>query len=99
MRRVTLHTLYAGPDRSVAAGQTAEFDDEEAARLTAGGYGVYADAPRRKSAAAEDKPVEKMSVAQLQAYAADHGIDVGDARTKAEILAAVEAAREAEAEA
>lgn len=105
MRRVTMHTLYAGPERSVSPGQTAEFADEEAARLVGGGFGVYADEPRRKEPAAEagDKPVEKMNVAQLQAYAAEHGIDLGDAKTKAELLAvvvaAVEAAREAEAEA
>ncbi|MEU2450060.1 hypothetical protein ABZ605_08375 [Streptomyces sp. NPDC012765] len=107
MRRVTMHTLYAGPERTVAAGQTAEFDDEEAARLTAGGFGVYADEPRRKAPAAAgtpaEKPVEKMNLAALQDYATANGIDLGDAKTKAEVLAAVtaavEAAREAEAEA
>lgn len=100
MRQVTLHTLYAGPERSVAAGQSAEFADEEAARLVAGGFGVYADAPRRTEPAdAGDKPVEKMNVAQLQAYAAEHGIGLGEAKSKAEILAAVVAALEAAREA
>ncbi|MFB7171090.1 hypothetical protein ACFCYM_09745 [Streptomyces sp. NPDC056254] len=105
MRRVTMHALYAGPERAVAAGQTAEFADEEAARLVGGGFGVYADEARRKEPAdqAADKPVEKMTVAELQAYATARGIDLGDAKTKAEVLAvvvaAVEAAREAEAEA
>ncbi|NUP21606.1 MAG: hypothetical protein HOZ81_37190 [Streptomyces sp.] len=106
MRRVTMHTLYAGPERAVAAGQTAEFEAEEAARLVGGGFGVYADEPRRKAPAeaeADERPVEKMTVVQLQEYAAAHGIDLGEAKTKAELLAvvvaAVEAAREAEAEA
>ncbi|WKV74227.1 hypothetical protein AW27_023585 [Streptomyces sp. PCS3-D2] len=105
MRRVTLHTLYAGPERSVAAGQTAEFEAQEAARLVDGGFGVYADEPRRKAPAEEpvEKPVEKMTAAELQAYAAEHGIDLSGAKTKAEVLAAVmaavEAARGAEADA
>lgn len=103
MRRVTMHTLYAGPERSVAAGQTAEFADEEAARLVAGGFGLYADEPRHTEPAdVGDKPLEKMTTAQLQAYAAEHNIDLGEAKGKAEIFAAVaaavEAAREAEDE-
>ncbi|WP_405710087.1 hypothetical protein OG264_16070 [Streptomyces xanthophaeus] len=100
MRRVTMHTLYAGPERSVAAGQSAEFADEEAARLVRGGFGVYADEPARAAAAdTGDKPIERMTVPELRAYAAAEGIDLGDAKSKAEVQAVVAAALEAAREA
>ena len=90
MRRVTMKTLYAGPTRSVAAGVTAEFEDAEAAALVAGGYGVYEGDTRPKpDAEVEDKPLEKQTVEQLKAYAAEHGIDLGDATKKADVLAAI----------
>jgi hypothetical protein len=40
----------------------------------------------------EDKPLEKQSVAELKAYAEQHGIDLGEATKKPEILAAILAA-------
>ncbi|MEV7282870.1 hypothetical protein [Streptomyces sp. NPDC093111] len=94
MKRVTMHTLYAGPSGSVGVGQTGQFDDEEAEQLVAGGYGVYADAPRARAARRAapdggDKPVERMNVEELKAYAAEHDIDLGDATKKAELLATV----------
>lgn len=97
MKRVTMNTLYAGPAGSVGIGQTGEFHDEEAEQLVAGGYGVYADTPRTRAAArpagpgpdSGEKPVERMNVEQLKAYAAEHDIALGDATKKAEILAAV----------
>lgn len=98
MKRVTMSTLYAGPGRTVAAGQTAEFDDAEAGALVNGGYGVYADAapaaaaPDPDGSEDEAKPVTRMTVDELRAYAAEHGIDLGDAVRKAGLLAAIEAA-------
>lgn len=89
MRRVTMKTLYAGPDRSVPAGATAAFDDAEAEALVRGGYGVYEGDSRPKpvsSAEPADKPLDKQTVEQLKAYAAQHDIDLGDAGKKAEIL-------------
>lgn len=98
MKRVRMMTLYAGPDRSVSAGAVAEFDDAEAAALVEGGYGVYADPPPPARKEPAEKPVEKWTVAELQAYAAEHEIDLGDATVKADILrvvaAAIEAARD-----
>lgn len=90
MKRVTMKTLYAGPGRAVQAGQTAEFEDSEAAALVAGGYGVYeGDTRPRPETEAGDKPLEKQTVEQLKAYAAEHDIDLGDAAKKADILAAI----------
>lgn len=89
MRRITMKTLYAGPDRSVQAGQSADFDDTEAAALVAAGYAVYEGDTRPRPEAGpepDDKPLEKRTVDQLKAYAAEHGIDLGDAGKKAEIL-------------
>lgn len=40
--RITMKTLYATPDKSVAPGQTADFDDDEATKLIEGGYAVRA---------------------------------------------------------
>lgn len=41
------------------------------------------------------KTVESMNVAELRAYAEDHGIDLGDATRKPEIRAAIQAALDA----
>ncbi|MGW2591959.1 hypothetical protein ACWCXC_17070 [Streptomyces sp. NPDC001515] len=104
MKRVTMMSLYAGPDRSVGVGETAEFDDAEARALVDGGYGVYADTdrPARKTAkkAPAEKPIERRNVEELKAYAAEHNIDLGAATTKADILktvvSAIEAARDSD---
>ncbi len=42
-----------------------------------------------------DKPVDKMTVPELKAYAELHEIDLGDANKKPEILAAIQAAQQA----
>lgn len=39
-----------------------------------------------------EKPLDKMKVDELKEYASAHGIDLGDAKTKAEILEAIKAA-------
>lgn len=36
-----------------------------------------------------DKPLEKMKVDELKAYAFEHAIDLGDASKKEEVLAAI----------
>ena len=41
---------------------------------------------------ADPNPVDKMTVAELKAHAAEHSIDLGEATKKDEILAAVQAA-------
>ncbi|MGW1035011.1 hypothetical protein ACWD4Z_22845 [Streptomyces antibioticus] len=100
MRRVTMKTLYAGPTRSVPAGATAEFEDAEAEALVTGGYGVY-EGDTRPIPESADKPLDKQTVEQLKAFAAEHQIDLGDAAKKAHILDAITtelARREAEAD-
>ncbi|WP_405930325.1 hypothetical protein [Streptomyces sp. NBC_00827] len=97
MKHITMKTLYASATRSVQAGQTAEFEDAEADALVAGGYGVYEGDTRPRPRQVEvvelkDKPLEKQTVDQLTAYAAEHEIDLGDATKKADILAAITAA-------
>jgi hypothetical protein len=39
-----------------------------------------------------EKPLDEMTVAELKEYADQHGIDLGEAKKKAEILAAIQAA-------
>ncbi|MFM9563253.1 MULTISPECIES: Ish1 domain-containing protein [Streptomyces] len=97
MRRVTMKTLYAGPERTVAAGATAEFEDAEAEALVTGGYGVYEGDTRPKPLAevAEDedaRPSDKWTVDRLKQWATKHGIDLGGATKKADVLAAISAA-------
>lgn len=42
----------------------------------------------------QEQPLDGMTVAKLKAYAEAHGIDLGKAKKKAEILAAIEAAQD-----
>lgn len=44
----------------------------------------------------EDKPVGKMTVPELKKYADEHGIDLGDAEKKNDILARIEAAQDSD---
>lgn len=39
-----------------------------------------------------EKPLDEMTVAELKEYADQHGIDLGEAKKKAEILVAIQAA-------
>lgn len=39
-----------------------------------------------------EKPIDKMTVAELQEYAKEKGIDLGEAKSKAEILDVIKAA-------
>ncbi|MFJ2701881.1 hypothetical protein ACIO3R_01615 [Streptomyces sp. NPDC087428] len=100
MKRVKMMSLYAGPKGSVAIGAIGEFDDAEARDLVDGRYGAYADEPRPARKEPAEKPIERWTVAELQAYAAEHEIDLGDATVKAGILktvvAAIEAARDSD---
>lgn len=41
-----------------------------------------------------EKPIEKMTVAELTDYAVKNGIDLGDAKKKDELLAVIAAAQE-----
>ncbi|MGW8565661.1 Rho termination factor N-terminal domain-containing protein [Isoptericola sp. NPDC055881] len=43
----------------------------------------------------EPKPIDKMTVDELRAHAAEAGVDLGDATKKADIVAAITAAQDA----
>lgn len=45
---------------------------------------------------ADAKPLDKMNVDELKAYAAEHNIDLGDAAKKADILKAIQEAESKE---
>jgi hypothetical protein len=106
MRTVRMFTTYAGTDGTTATpGETVALEDERAGSLVDSGYAEYADEPARpmrrmpKSDAPETsarKPIDRMNVAELRAYAAEHDIDLGGATVKRDILAAVEAAQDAD---
>lgn len=59
-------------------------DEALASELKGKGYVVEGEA--------DAKPVEKMTVDELKAYAAEHNIDLGDAKNKADILKIVQEA-------
>lgn len=42
----------------------------------------------------QEQPLDSLTVQELKAYAEDHSIDLGEAKKKAEILAAIEAAQD-----
>ncbi|WP_436772063.1 Rho termination factor N-terminal domain-containing protein [Yinghuangia sp. YIM S09857] len=97
-------TLYAGPDRVVQAGAVAEFDDDEAAALIAGGFAVAVDAeraprPRPLSVDVDDPEVAarvaelgKMTIPQLKDYADERDISLPPDGKKADLVAALLAA-------
>ena len=64
-------------------------DKAVAKKLKALGYEVEGDLADDE---AKIKPLDKMSEKALRAYAAEKGIDLGDATKKPEILAAITAA-------
>lgn len=72
----------------------AQIPAKEVTRLVEGGF-VVADAPPAEAdAQPEGAPDESWKVAQLKAHAAASGIDLGDATVKADILAAIVAAKD-----
>ncbi|NEB00620.1 hypothetical protein [Streptomyces sp. SID13726] len=111
--RITMKTLSAHPEGTLENGKTydvpGQCSEDRAVELLDGGYAVLAEedlAAAGPGTRAEpdteieaDKPLEKRTVEQLKAFAAEQQIDLGDASKKAEILDAITtelARREAE---
>ncbi|NUT96732.1 MAG: hypothetical protein HOY78_32395 [Saccharothrix sp.] len=105
--RITMMTLAAGPGGALEAGRTYQVPQQvsrrQAQELLDGGYAVEADRdPAARPSATDDpeqvpdKPLAKYTVPELQAYAAGHGIDLGEATRKADVLAAIEAHEQAQ---
>ncbi|MFJ4687060.1 hypothetical protein [Streptomyces sp. NPDC088789] len=110
MDTITMRTLAAGPDGTYEAGRTytvgRHIPAEQADAFVRGGYAVPGDretatAADPGTAEADEIPTERWKLDQLRQYAAGHGIELGDATKKAEILdriLAELARREAEAD-
>jgi hypothetical protein len=58
-------------------------------------HGYKVEVEGVKSSKSEKSDAKPTTVDGLKAYAAEHGIDLGEAKTKAEIAAAIEAAEQA----
>lgn len=82
---------YLYQDAVVSA---AGFKDESVSRAIDNGLVEEVDAPAGSSSdtAADDKPTDKWTNEKIVAYAAEHSIDLGEATTKKELLAAIAAA-------
>lgn len=90
-----MKTVRFTKNREVAKkGEVKTLLDSAADNLVARGYAEYVeDAPVAKAPAETEtaaKPLSKMTVAELQAYAKENSIDLGEAKTKAEIVAVIE---------
>lgn len=106
--RVKMLRLMCSPEYgNHDVGDEVDLPEQEAARRIAAGDCVAVDAADKarlrdrlrgrrggKESEPADKPLAKQTVAHLQAYAAEHDVDLGEAKTKAEILAAIEAAQD-----
>lgn len=73
-------------------GDVIEVTEERFKEISAAGKYVEALADDTK----EEKPLDKMKVDELKEYAAAQGIELNDAKTKAEILEVIKAAENAE---
>jgi len=101
IRRVASPTLTAQP------GQVLDLPEDEALKRIKAGHATAVDQPKQRlrdrldglrdrlaKGGPADKPLEKHTVDELKAYAAEREIDLGDAGKKADILAAIAAAEE-----
>ncbi|MFM9634377.1 hypothetical protein ACKI10_43350 [Streptomyces galilaeus] len=99
IRRVASPTLTAQP------GQIIDLPDEQALKRIKAGHCTAVDQPkarlrdrlpgrRKEDAGPGDKPLDKLTVDQLKAYADEHDISLPESNKKADILAAVTAALE-----
>lgn len=84
MAILTANTVLVDPSSGVPVALLAGNEVPEWAASLVGEHLLAAEAP--------DAVDEKSSVAQIDAYAAAHGIDLGDAGKKAEKLAAIASA-------
>lgn len=90
-------------EKRIAAGHCVPVDEPKRGlveRLRRGGgrkspkdEGPKEEDPKKEDGG-EAVPVDKMTVPQLQTYAVEHGIDLGTATLKKDILAVIEAAQD-----
>lgn len=92
VRTITMKTLAAGPAGTFEEGRTyrvgVQVPAELAEQFLDGGYAVSGDDETQAPAAAAESVTDlgAMNVAQLKAYAAEKGIDLGGASRKIEYL-------------
>lgn len=79
----TGETLMFKPGQTL----TAPLSEAEAAELNGHGWSIVPAAVEAEA----DLNLDSLTVDQLKAFAADNGIDLGEAKLKAEILSAIEA--------
>lgn len=95
MYRIFLDNGFSGRHMglSFANGEARTEDAFLAARLRSRGYSVAADETAADTGGADEVPpnLDGMTVAQLKEYAEACGIDLGGAKTKAEIIAVISA--------
>jgi hypothetical protein len=97
--RVKILRTIANATGNHQAGAIVDMPDEAAAVRIAAGHAAPVDQPPPPPAEDDDpatdpKPVDKMTVDELRTYAAEHDIDLGDAKKKADILAVIELAQD-----
>lgn len=95
MYRIFLNNGFSGKHMglSFAGGEARTEDAFLATRLRSKGYTVAADETATDTGGADEVPsnFDGMTVAQLKEYAETGGIDLGGAKTKAEIIAVISA--------
>lgn len=95
--KLPIATAKGGDIRTFTAGEVIDVDAGHAAVfLSSGAAVVVADEPKAAEADQATKPLGRMNLAELNAVLEAEGIDKGEASTKAEIVAVIEAARAAE---
>lgn len=90
--RTNWHLRHDG--KQYPPGATVELSDQVARSLPEGL--LERASGRQAQAERSETPDESWTVAQLREYAGENGIELGNARSKADILAAIEAAGQAD---
>lgn len=103
--RVQFTRPVASPGLSATAGQILDLPDEDALKRIEAGHATAVDQPKtslrerflgRSGKTGPDtepdaKPLDKLTVEQLKAYADEHDISLPEAGKKADLVAAIEA--------
>lgn len=105
--RIRMKTLSASPAGALQRGKIYDLPDERARPLVDNGFATAVDEPARPRlrdglrlkdkapappAGPQEKPIEKRTLDELKAYAAEHGIELGEATLKADVLAVIQTA-------
>lgn len=96
--QITMLTLSASPEGVLEQGRTYEvpgdISRERAQQLLDGGAATRVDQPKPtpKAPKEEGGPLDKLTVEQLLAYAAENELDLAGATKKADLIAAIKTA-------